>query len=79
MKNYVHARLTRDERRRLDELKRATGETESTLVKRGLRLVEAQVRPQRSALDVAGDLVGKYAGKFTDLSTNKKHLDDFGR
>ena len=79
MKNYVHARLDREARAQLDELKKATGETESALVKRGLRLVHEQVRPRRSALEVAGRLVGKYSGGPKDLSTNKKHLDDFGR
>ena len=80
MKHYVHARLGPEERAQLDELKEATGETESALVKQGLRLVhERAVRSRRSALDVAGRLVGKYRGGPNDLSTNRKHLDDFGR
>lgn len=32
-----------------------------------------------SIADLAGDLVGIGNGKYTDLSTNKAHLDDFGR
>jgi len=79
MKQYVHARLGREERAQLDELKKATGHTESDLVKQGLRLVHERIRSRRSALDVAGKLVGKHRGGPKDLSTNKKHLDDFGR
>jgi hypothetical protein len=29
--------------------------------------------------DVVGDLAGIGRGEHTDLSTNKAHLDDFGR
>jgi hypothetical protein len=32
-----------------------------------------------SIADLAGDLVGIGNGTHTDLSTNKAHLDDFGR
>lgn len=78
VKNYVHARLSPDERAQLDELKRATGESESGLIKRALRLVhEREVRGARSVLDVAGRIVGKRRGA-TDLSTNKTHLEGFG-
>jgi hypothetical protein len=38
-----------------------------------------EVRARRSVHDVAGPLGGKFRGGPTDLSTNKKHLDDFGR
>jgi hypothetical protein len=81
MKTYVHARLDSEDRARLDELKQLTGETETALVRRGLRLVhEREVQPhkQRTALQIAGKLVGKYRGP-SDLSTNKKYFDDFGR
>lgn len=79
MKAYVHARLGPADRDRLAELKQATGETDSALVKRGLQLVhEREVRRRRSALDVAREFVGKYRGGPADLSTNRKHLDDFG-
>ena len=78
MKNYVHARLGPEERVQLEELKAATGETESRLIKRGLQLVhEREVRARRSVLDVAGSIAGKYRGP-RDLSTNTKHLDGFG-
>lgn len=80
MKPYVHARLGPDERRQLEALKRVTGEGETTLVKEGLHLVhEREVRGRRSVLYVAGRTVGKHRGGAKDLSTNRNHLDDFGR
>jgi hypothetical protein len=81
VKAYVHARLDPEERARLDELKEMTGETETALVKKGLRLVherEVRAHARRTALEIAGKLVGKYRGP-SDLSTNKKHLDDLGQ
>jgi len=51
------------------------------LVKKGLQLVhgrEVQARRKRTALEIAGKLVGKYRGP-SDLSTNEKYLDDLGR
>ena len=80
MKNYVHARLGDEERAMIEELKKATGETESGLVKKGLRFVyEREVQARKSALEVAGKLVGKYSGGPRDLSSNKKHLEGFGQ
>jgi hypothetical protein len=78
MKAYIHARLAREDAALLEELKKATGESESQLVRRGLRLVRERVT-RRSALDVAGKSVGKFRSGLKDLSTNKKHLDGFGR
>jgi hypothetical protein len=80
MKTYVHARLGPEERAQLEKLKKVTGETETALVKRGLRLVyEREMRARRSVLEVAGRLAGRYRGGPADLSTNKQHLEDFGR
>jgi hypothetical protein len=80
MKAYVHARLSPDDRARLEELKQVTGESESSLVKRGLRLAhEREVGKRRSALDLARRYAGKFSGGPKDLSTNKKHLESFGR
>lgn len=35
--------------------------------------------PAMSALEQAGDLVGCFSGGPCDLSSNPRHLDDFGR
>jgi hypothetical protein len=78
MKCYIHARLSAEERRALERLKRATGDSESELVRRGLRLIQAEVEGG-TALDLAGPSAGKFSGGPRDLSTNPRHLDDFGR
>jgi Arc/MetJ-type ribon-helix-helix transcriptional regulator len=79
MKGYIHARLGKDDAAVLQELKAATGESESQLVRRGLRLVRESMTGRPSALDVARASAGKFKGGPKDLSTNKKHLDGFGR
>lgn len=80
MKDTVHARVGKEERTILSELKKATGETESALVKKGLRLVyEKEIKGHRSALEVIGKVVGKYASKYHDLSVNKKHMEGYGK
>jgi hypothetical protein len=80
MKNYIHARLDREEQALLKELIKVTGETISALVKKGLRLVyQKEMKPAKSALELAGDAVGCVASGIRDLSTNKKHLEGFGR
>jgi hypothetical protein len=78
MKAYIHARLTDEDQAVLRELKLATGEAESDLVRRGLRLVLKELRRKPSALDLAGKGVGKFRQGPRDLSRNKKHLGGFG-
>ena len=79
-KNYVHARIDAEEAALLKELKKATGETESALLKKGLRLVyQQQVKKAKSALDLVKHSVGKFRSGIGDLSYNKKHLEGFGK
>jgi Arc/MetJ-type ribon-helix-helix transcriptional regulator len=78
MKRYIHARLRDSDRALLDELRGKTGQSESELVRRGLRLVAQEERSRRSALDVAGPSVGRFNTGPRDLSTNRNHLEDFG-
>lgn len=78
MKKYVHARLSTKDRDLLEELKKATGQSESELIRLGLHLVFKERHPARSALDLAGASAGKFRGGPPDLSTNKKHLEGFG-
>lgn len=78
MKRYIHARLTPEDRIVLDELKRATGRTESALVRQGLRLVVAEERRVASALSLSGASAGRFRGGPRDLSTARKHLEGFG-
>ena len=56
--------------------------TKSELVRRALVAYISQRNaavPAMSALDQAGDLVGCFNGGPSDLSSNPRHLDDFGR
>ena len=79
MKAYVHARLGDEDRAALEELKQSTGCSESEIVRRGLKLVAAEERRRRSALDLAGRSVGRFKRGPRDLSTNRTHLEDFGK
>ena len=78
MKPYIHARLGDADRAALERLKKATGLSESEIVRRGLRLVAQEERRRQSALDLAGRSVGRFTSGPPDLSTNRKHLDGFG-
>ena len=78
MKSHIHARLAKEDRAVLKDLKAATGDSESQIVRRGLQLMREQVSGKRSALDLAGTSVGKFTHAPKDLSTNKRHLDGFG-
>ena len=62
----------------LEELKKATGHTESELLRRGLRAIFKEHPRTRSALHRAGKSAGKFNGGPKDLSLNKKHLESFG-
>lgn len=79
MKAVIHARLTDEDRRLLAALKRATGASDSALIRRGLRLVQQEVGKTTSAKALAGKSVGRFGGGPRDLSTNPDHLDGFGR
>jgi len=78
MKPYIHARLGDADRAALEKLKRTTGQTESEIVRRGLRLVAQEEQRRQSALDLAGRSVGRFKAGPRDLSVNDKHLDGFG-
>jgi hypothetical protein len=79
MKAYIHARLRREDRAVLEELKRSTGHTESEIVRRGLRLVADEEGRRRSALQIAGGSVGRFKNGPADLSIGAHHLEGFGR
>jgi hypothetical protein len=79
MKTYIHARLGKKDRAALEELKVKTRQTESAIVRRGLQLVAREERQRRSALDLAGDSVGRFKRGPRDLSTNRRHLEGFGK
>ena len=78
VKTYVHARLSREERAALEALKAATGRSESALVRHGIRLAARELSATPNAKELAGRSVGRFAAGPKDLSTNRRHLDDFG-
>jgi hypothetical protein len=56
--------------------------SKSELVRRAVIAYISQKKvdaPSVSALDRAGDLVGCFSGGPSDLSSNPRHLDGFGR
>jgi len=77
-KAYIHARLSEEDQSTLAEIKGKTGQSDSEIVRRGLQLVADQERRRRSALDLAGQSVGRFKNGPRDLSTNRKHLEGFG-
>lgn len=79
MKSVIHARLSAADRALLADLKRATGDSDSELIRRGLRLVQRDVGRVRSALDLAARSAGRFRGGPRDLATNPEYLDGFGR
>lgn len=69
----LHARLGRTAKQR--------GQTKSDIVREALETLLKRpdaARPGRSALELAGDLVGCIEGPG-DLSTNPKYLEGLGR
>ncbi len=55
--------------------------SKSELVRRALVAYVSQRKagiPTMSALEQAGDLVGCFSGSPSDLSSNPRHMDDFG-
>jgi len=78
MKAYIHARLSHADRAVLQELKHATGRSESEIVRQGLRLMADEAGRRRSALTLAGRSVGRFKKGPRDLSAHKKRLEGFG-
>ena len=78
MKAYIHARLTREDRMLLDALKASTGDSESEILRRGLRLVRDASDARPSALALAGSSVGKFTRGPQTLSIDRRHLEGFG-
>lgn len=77
----ISVRLDRDTRQRLDEEVQATGRKESEVVREAL-LAYLRKRPEReSCLELARRhrLIGCGKQLPSDLSTNRRHLEDFGR
>lgn len=76
MGTVVQTRLDQETQSLLDRLVSEAGLTTSEVLRKGIKLVAAAELPQRRR-----GLIG--AGEFdsggSDLSTNKKYMEDFGK
>jgi hypothetical protein len=71
----IHARLDPQTKRQLAHLRKATGLTDSELVRRGLQALAAL--PLRGSRTIVG--LGAFESGKTDLGSNRAHLRGFGR
>jgi uncharacterized protein YoxC len=69
-----------EESKLLMEIKKKIKQTESAIINKGLRLVDQKdIQKKKTALELAGDSVGKVSSGIKDLSTNKKYFEGFGK
>jgi hypothetical protein len=71
----IHARLDAETKRQLARLRKATGLTDSELVRRGLQALAAL--PLRGSRTIVG--LGAFESGIPDLGSNRAHLRGFGR
>lgn len=76
MGRAIQARLDEKSRTRLNQLVRELGWTPSQVVREGLRVLEASYL-RRKKQGVIG--LGKFRSGVSDLGSNRKHLEGFGR
>lgn len=76
MKTSIQARLDEETQAALDRLVRSRGWTTSKVVREGIRLVEKHHSPQPPRKLIG---IGMYDSGVSDLATNKKYMDDFGK
>lgn len=75
-KASVQARLDAETQAVLDKLVRRLGWSTSEVVREGIRLVERNHAPQPRRRLIG---IGKYDAGVSDLATNKKYMEDFGK
>jgi hypothetical protein len=75
MAKMVHARLDDGSERILARLRRATGLSDSELLRRGLQAFDL-MQGGRSGPRIAG--LGAFKSGVPDLGSNKRHLAGFG-
>lgn len=76
MRSNVQARLDPESQVALERLVRRFGWSRSRVVREGLRLLDARYSkaPKRRVIGL-----GQFDSGFTDLGTNKKYMEGFGR
>lgn len=76
MKTVAQLRLDPETRRVLDGLVKREGLTTSEILRKGIHLV-AKEAEQAPGIEIHG--LGEFDFGITDLSTNKKYMEGFGR
>jgi len=76
MNSTVQARLDTESRRELERLSRRLGWSPSKVVREGIHLLAACHRTEGGKRIIG---LGKFASGKTDLGSNKRHLEGFGR
>ena len=76
MKANVQARLDEETQAALERLVRQHGWSVSKVVREGIRLVEERHAP---AIPRKLIVIGRYDSGVSDLATNKKYMEGFGR
>ncbi len=80
--NTISIKISEPLEQTLARLSQRERVSKSELIRRALHAYAAQrdsAAPAQSALDLAGDLVGCFAGGPNDLASNPIHLAEFGR
>jgi hypothetical protein len=72
----IHARLDDDTDSLRNELHRQLGWSDSQIVREGIKSLAALVR-KRSKRKIVG--LGQFKSGISDLGSNKKHLQGFGK
>lgn len=77
----ITIRVDKTIQERLETIARATGRTESELVREAIEEYLSHQPPIRTCFDVAkkAGVIGCVKGGPRDLSTNPKHMEGFGR
>lgn len=78
MREIIQARLNKKEQDLLKELQAATGESISTIIKKGLQILYQEVEAAPNALELAQGSIGRFRASVDDLSLHKKHLQGYG-
>jgi hypothetical protein len=76
MKMSVQARLDQESQQALEKLQRRLGLSQSEIVRESLRLMVKHYAPPRRKRIIG---LGEFESGISDLGSNKKHLEGFGR
>ena len=77
----ISVKLPRSTLARLNAIARERGQPKSAIIREVLEtnLTNGKNPPKLSMMDLAGDLAGGLKGGPSDLATNKKHMEGYGR